>query len=219
MSATMDISLLTTLPKMDRECIIDGINAVNSASAETGKNMWNEMKKDPDDPEITGATRAKYNRLFEENETKVVPRWCDLLNSFQNKTVSFQDDYPTFGIWAEAQKTGFMFTRDADFHLIGTKMTVGHSGSSYAWTMRQLQYIAKNGFDAYVDLMNGGPRSPPRAATPVPEVMPLMEVSPVHNRANTGGAIPRHVCMCRNQQGLMEGWCGVASGGIPACEY
>jgi hypothetical protein len=26
----------------------------------------------------------------------------------------------------------------------------GHSGSSYAWTMRQIEYIAKNGVDNYV---------------------------------------------------------------------
>ncbi len=26
----------------------------------------------------------------------------------------------------------------------------GHSGSSYGWTMRQMQFIAKNGWDAYV---------------------------------------------------------------------
>jgi hypothetical protein len=28
----------------------------------------------------------------------------------------------------------------------------GHSGSSYGWTMRQIEYIAKNGWDAFVDL-------------------------------------------------------------------
>jgi hypothetical protein len=29
-------------------------------------------------------------------------------------------------------------------------MQVGHSGGSYAWTMRNLQHIASNGMDAYI---------------------------------------------------------------------
>ena len=123
---------------------------------------------------------------------------------------------------------GFMYSDHPNLDKINSRMYKlynGHSGSSYGWTMRQLQFIAKNGFNAYVDIMNGGPRPPPRAATPVPEVpvvMPLVEIPdgpPGHNRANTGGAMPRHVCMCRDRQGLSEGWCGVASGGVPACEY
>jgi len=28
----------------------------------------------------------------------------------------------------------------------------GHSGVSYAWTMRQMEYIAKNGWDAFAKL-------------------------------------------------------------------
>jgi len=125
---------------------------------------------------------------------------------------------------------GFMFSTDIELEIINKKIQYGgHSGSSYGWTMRQVQYIAKNGFDAYVDLMNGGstrsarPFTPiPPPVTPVPVVMPIVaipDVSPVHNRANTGGAMPRHVCMCRDRQGLTEGWCGVAGGGVPACEH
>jgi hypothetical protein len=41
----------------------------------------------------------------------------------------------------EANK-GFMFSNDATIGRIGQNMEVGHSGSSYAWTMRQLQRIA-----------------------------------------------------------------------------
>lgn len=109
---------------------------------------------------------------------------------------------------------GFMYSEHPNLDKINDRMQKlynGHSGSSYGWTMRQLQYIAKNGFDAYVDVING--------PTPVPEVPPVMDVPPVHNRANTGGAMPRNLCMCRNQQGLTEGWCGVAGGGVPACEH
>ena len=41
----------------------------------------------------------------------------------------------------EANK-GFMFSDDAMIGKIGKYMEVGHSGSSYGWTMRQLQRIA-----------------------------------------------------------------------------
>jgi hypothetical protein len=85
-------------------------------------------------------------------------------------------------------KDGFMFCTDPEMDVINKKIQYGgHSGSSFGWTMRQVEYIAKNGFDAYVDKTKGLP--PPRAPTPVPVVMPLVEVLPVHNRANTGGAM------------------------------
>ena len=199
----MDLSRCINMSEKECKYIQDGIHAVNLASADTGRNMWEVMKRDPDDPEITGTTPAEYNRLFEENETKLNCRWRDLNGNLKDEW-SFQARYPSFEMWAEGQATGFMFTSDSDFRLIGNKMKLVDSGCRYAETMRSLQYIAKNGFDKFVDMVNGDDKSP---------------ANPVHNRANTGGAIPRHVCMCRNQQGLTEGWCGVASGGVPACEY
>lgn len=51
---------------------------------------------------------------------------------------------------------GFMFSRDPFLSKISEQVdkngTIGHSGASYGWTMRQMEYIAKNGFDAYVKL-------------------------------------------------------------------
>lgn len=44
---------------------------------------------------------------------------------------------------------GFMFSDHPVLRQIGAHMSVGHSGLSYAWTMRQMEYIAKNGFSAY----------------------------------------------------------------------
>jgi hypothetical protein len=51
-----------------------------------------------------------------------------------------------------SETTGYMFANDAVFNAIGGNMQVGHSGSSYAWTMRHLQYIATHGLDAYIVL-------------------------------------------------------------------
>lgn len=49
---------------------------------------------------------------------------------------------------------GFMFSSNSNISEIGKKMhelpdSPGHSGSSFAFTMRQLHYIAKNGMDKY----------------------------------------------------------------------
>lgn len=129
---------------------------------------------------------------------------------------------------------GFMFTDHPNLKKISDRMYGGHSGSSYGWTMRQLQFIAKNGFDEFVDLVNNDSRPPQRAPTPAPR-----PVSPIMNRANTGGALefvdpmsimseqqntggtmPRRVCMCRSREGFTEGWCSFASmGQVPGCEY
>jgi len=44
---------------------------------------------------------------------------------------------------------GFMFTSNPTLSAIGSKMTTGHSGASFANTMRHLQYIAKHGLAAH----------------------------------------------------------------------
>ena len=46
--------------------------------------------------------------------------------------------------------TGYMFSNNPEFGAIMNNMQVGHSGGSYAWTMRNLQYIAFNGLDEYI---------------------------------------------------------------------
>ncbi len=54
------------------------------------------------------------------------------------------------------KESGFMFSRDPMITKIGNLVDkngkIGHSGSSYGWTMRQMEFIAKHGFDAYVTL-------------------------------------------------------------------
>ena len=44
---------------------------------------------------------------------------------------------------------GFMFCDDNVVSRIGNKMEIGHSGTSFGWTMRNLEFIAKNGLDEY----------------------------------------------------------------------
>jgi hypothetical protein len=49
-----------------------------------------------------------------------------------------------------SESTGYMFANNPVFNAINGNMQVGHSGSSYGWTMRNLQYIATHGLDAYI---------------------------------------------------------------------
>lgn len=49
-----------------------------------------------------------------------------------------------------SESTGYMFSDNPVFGYIMNNMQVGHSGASYAWTMRNLQFIATNGMDAYI---------------------------------------------------------------------
>ena len=58
-----------------------------------------------------------------------------------------------------SESTGYMFSNNPAFTAIMSNMEVGHSGSSYAWTMRNLQYIATHGLDAYTAECASRPRN------------------------------------------------------------
>ena len=59
-----------------------------------------------------------------------------------------------------SESTGYMFSNNPAFTVITNHMEVGHSGSSYAWTMRNLQYIATHGLDAYLAACASKPCNP-----------------------------------------------------------
>jgi len=63
-----------------------------------------------------------------------------------------------------SESTGYMFSNNPVFNAIMNNMQVGHSGCSYAWTMRNLQYIASHGMDAYITACS--PRSKKQTQTP-----------------------------------------------------
>jgi hypothetical protein len=44
---------------------------------------------------------------------------------------------------------GFMFCGNEIVSKIGSFMESGHSGTSFGWTMRNLEFIAKNGIDQF----------------------------------------------------------------------
>lgn len=121
----------------------------------------------------------------------------------------------------------------------------GHSGSSYAWTMSAIQYIAQNGWHTYVALK--GVKQPfatsaqndltafanamqrdPGMREQIPDIDE--QVAGIHQyvkavedaqkdpstwKKSAGFPYP---CSCHRAQGK-EGWCGVAGFGVPACDH
>lgn len=99
---------------------------------------------------------------------------------------------------------GFMFTRHPNLDRIEKEMKFGgHSGASWAWTMRTMESIAKNGWDAHRNKVRGANAT-----------QQLREWAAEIRNPDRGTA-----CPCRRAQGYKDGWCGVAGGGVPGCEH
>jgi hypothetical protein len=87
---------------------------------------------------------------------------------------------------------GFMFASHPNLNKIiaALKEPDRVSGASFASDMRIMQLVATlGGWDAYLE---------------------------AHKKKWPEN---RPVCFCRSKQGLSLGWCGVAGGGVPGCEY
>lgn len=70
---------------------------------------------------------------------------------------------------------GFMFSSWPQMKDIDTNMEYqGHSGASYGWTMRQMEFIAKQGWDVYANKVGHKPSSEP---DPVPGATSLAKPS------------------------------------------
>lgn len=96
---------------------------------------------------------------------------------------------------------GFMFNADIELAAISAEMVYdGHSGASYAWVMRQMEAIAKTSWESYANARR-------------------TEIALTQLRAEETAARTRSVCGCRKDKGLTSGWCGVAGGGVPACDH
>ena len=100
-------------------------------------------------------------------------------------------------------KDGFMFCSDPELSAVEARMMFkGHTGASYAWTLRQMEAIAKGGWEAYANRI--------RMVKATEQLRHEEEIS----RIRAG-----RPCPCRKEKGLPSGWCGVAGGGVPACDH
>lgn len=97
--------------------------------------------------------------------------------------------------------SGFTFSNHPNLDRIHKKMKLYdmHSGGSYGWTMRQMESIAKRGWDEYRNAIRQK-----RAEDKLKSWADEQRRSP---------------CACRLARGYTTGWCGVAGGGVPACDH
>jgi len=100
-------------------------------------------------------------------------------------------------------KDGFMFSTDPELSAVEARMMFkGHSGASYAWTLRQMEAIAKGGWEAYANRI--------RTVKSTAQLRHEEEISRIR---------AQRACPCRAEKGHTSGWCGVAGGGVPACDH
>ena len=98
---------------------------------------------------------------------------------------------------------GFMLSPAIELAAINAEMTYGgHSGASYAWTMRQMEAIAKKGWETYANTI--------RAKKAEEQLRHEVEFAKIR---------AERPCGCRAAKGFTSGWCGVAGGGVPACDH
>jgi hypothetical protein len=77
-----------------------------------------------------------------------------MLSSAYNAISSVEGGWNFLKTYEPPEEEGFMFVKTPPVKMNEIEKAVidadsGHSGSSYGWTMRQMQYIAKNGLDAF----------------------------------------------------------------------
>jgi hypothetical protein len=125
-----------------------------------------------------------------------LPKWDrEMIESGFKAVSSVEGGWDFLKSYSPPKDQGFMFSAS-----VGKRKEIddaidreygGHSGGSYGQTMRILEFIAKQGWEAYAKKM-------------LDEHGPPSKIS---------------ACHCRIQKGYTTGWCGVAGGGVPACDH
>lgn len=129
-------------------------------------------------------TTPDFETVYEPFEAKM------LADAYQAITAC--DLWDWMRVFRPKDGEGFMFANHPNLDRINEEMKYGgHSGASYGWTMRQMESIAKIGWDEHKRIV-------------------------LRKRAEERKGNP---CPCRRLKGYTDGWCGVAGGGVPACDH
>lgn len=108
-----------------------------------------------------------------------------------------------FKSYSPEEGRGFMFSSHPNLERISAAMMYdGHSGSSYGWTMRVMENIAKKGWTEHKN-----------------EVRQSHAARQLEHWAREQRKSKGNPCPCRYAQGYTDGWCGVAGGGVPGCDH
>jgi hypothetical protein len=126
------------------------------------------------------------------------------------KAITECDLWDWMRTYSPEEGKGFMFSDHPNLKRIDKAMKFdGHSGSSYGWTMRNMESIAKHGWEAH--------KSKVRAARETERLEKWAKEIQTKNRELRESSAPP--CYCRAMQGYTSGWCGVAGGGVPGCDH
>jgi hypothetical protein len=125
----------------------------------------------------------QFEVLFPANE-------CEMYNDAYD-TLTRCDLWDWLREFKPHANEGFLLSNHPNLEIIRNEMKFkGHSGGSFASTMRMMELIVKmGGWDVYLE---------------------------AHKKR---WPVDRPVCFCRSTRGMSLGWCGVAGGGVPGCEY
>ena len=66
------------------------------------------------------------------------------------KTITDLDLWNWMKSYTPEEGKGFMYSNHENITIIGKEMKTGHSGASFGWTMRNMEGIAKDGWEFYV---------------------------------------------------------------------
>lgn len=174
-----------------------------------------------------------YSDLFDENDAEMLQDMDETITK-----LNLWDWMKTF---EPEEGKGFMFSDHPNLELIRENSSYGgHSGSSYGWTMRMMQCIAQMGWEDF--------RYERLAAKQFKKTVEYIHLRDLMRecRANSKGEkyfedlidekiknlakqlkleekpvyLPScgNTCPCYKAKGLI-GWCGVAGGGVPACQH
>ena len=124
---------------------------------------------------------------------------------------------------------GFAFSSHPNLDRINSAMKYeGHSGSSYAETMRQMEYIAKHGWALFEFAVRKQNLESVLQKLTKKDLTPLDIAEASRNVPGFEGQYEQmkdyfdgkfnDACPCHKEKGT-TGWCGRAGGGVPACMH
>ena len=110
-------------------------------------------------PPLPPSTELYNLHTFNQNNDLFVPGQFLYINDANSKEMlqNAWDAITQLDLWYYMRRDtdSFMFSRDPEINIITNKMAElgydGHSGSSFGWTMRQMQYIAEHGESNYME--------------------------------------------------------------------
>ena len=110
-------------------------------------------------PPLPPSTELYNLHTFNQNIELFVPGQFLYINDANSKEMlqNAWDAITQLDLWYYMRRDtdSFMFSRDPEINIITNKMAElgydGHSGSSFGWTMRQMQYIAEHGESNYME--------------------------------------------------------------------